>query len=373
MYSSESNRKSHRRLRKPWRITLKLLAVVAVAKLPASAGAIPAAAYAETMQPQINTQIKEPDSAAVHAETMQPQISTQIKKTDSDTAHVETMQPQINIQIKQPDADLELPGITSKETGEVKYVTSTTPVLFSTTPPSGSVHEAEKRERVIAFETTGEYTRVTTMQGKTGYVLSSKLCDSEEDIWDDVNYVRYAGSDDVSVLDSIGGNTIGKLQRGSEVSVTGENTTDYYRVSYDGAAGYIAKDSVVDTVPAEPASEPEPAQEPESLSSTGGGWNGAVLSPSAGAVQGPSGKETYYNLNMSGVVSLMSAYGYTASDYWVRDDGVKMLGQYVMCAANLTLRPRGTLVESSVGTAIVCDTGGFAANNPTQLDIATAW
>lgn len=157
MYSNQSQRKPHRRLRKPWRITLKLLAVVAVAKLPASAEAIPAAAYAETIQPQINTQIKETDSAATYAETMRPQI---------------------NIQIEQPDADLNLPGITSTETGEVKYITSITPVLISTIPPSGSVHEAEKRDKVIAFETSGEYTRVTTMQGKTGYVLSSKLCDS---------------------------------------------------------------------------------------------------------------------------------------------------------------------------------------------------
>ena len=101
-------------------------------------------------------------------------------------------------------------------------------------------------------------------------------------------------------------------------------------------------------------------------------WKGPVLSRSRGAIQGPSGKETYYNLNMSGVVSIMRNMGYTG-EYWVRDDGCKMLGEYIMVAANLNLRPRGTLVETSLGMGIVCDTGGFARRNPTQLDIATNW
>ena len=61
------------------------------------------------------------------------------------------------------------------------------------------------------------------------------------------------------------------------------------------------------------------------------------------------------------------------SYYWVREDGCKMLGPYIMCAANLNRFPRGTTVESSLGTCLVCDTGGFAASNPTQLDIATNW
>ena len=87
---------------------------------------------------------------------------------------------------------------------------------------------------------------------------------------------------------------------------------------------------------------------------------------------GPTGRETYYNLNMSGVVQTMRNMG-NNDTYWVRDDGVKMLGDYVMVAANLDAHPRGSLVESSLGTAIVCDTGGFARYNPEQLDIAVAW
>ena len=87
---------------------------------------------------------------------------------------------------------------------------------------------------------------------------------------------------------------------------------------------------------------------------------------------GPSGKETYYNLNMDGVVSIMRGIG-NDDEYWVRDDGVKMLGDYIMVAANLNIRPRGSLIETSLGTGIVCDTGTFAKRNPTQLDIAVSW
>lgn len=101
-------------------------------------------------------------------------------------------------------------------------------------------------------------------------------------------------------------------------------------------------------------------------------WTGAKLTASAGTVTGPSGKETYYNLDMSGVVSIMRGIGNT-DEYWVRSDGVKMLGNYVMVAADLSIRPRGTLVETSLGTGIVCDTGSFIYSNPTQLDIATNW
>lgn len=96
------------------------------------------------------------------------------------------------------------------------------------------------------------------------------------------------------------------------------------------------------------------------------------LTPSAGVFQGPSGKETYYNLPMDGVIAIMRGMG-NNDPYWVRGDGVKMLGNYVMVAADLSIRPRGSLVATSLGTGIVCDTGSFAYSNPTQLDIAVAW
>ena len=78
---------------------------------------------------------------------------------------------------------------------------------------------------------------------------------------------------------------------------------------------------------------------------------------------------------MNGVVSKMRRLGYSEEEYpyWVREDGVKMLGDYVMVAASYDIRPVGTILESSLGMAIVCDTGTFANSNPTQLDIAVSW
>ena len=104
-------------------------------------------------------------------------------------------------------------------------------------------------------------------------------------------------------------------------------------------------------------------------------WRGAILTAQAGTIQGPSGKETYYNINMSGVVRIMRGLGFSESEfpYWIRPDGVKMFGNYVMCACNLSVHPRGSLVETSLGTGICVDTGGFAKHNPTQIDIATSW
>ena len=101
-------------------------------------------------------------------------------------------------------------------------------------------------------------------------------------------------------------------------------------------------------------------------------YDGPVLSRSRGTISGPSGKETYYNLNMSGCINIMNSRGFH-EPYWVRSDGVKMYGYYVMCAAGLSIRPKGSIVESSNGLAIVVDTGGFASRNPTQLDIAVTW
>ena len=101
-------------------------------------------------------------------------------------------------------------------------------------------------------------------------------------------------------------------------------------------------------------------------------WAGPALNRYDGINYGPSGKESYYNLNMSQVVANMHAMGF-AGEYWVRSDGVKMFGNYIMCAANLSVHPRGSLVECSLGTCIVCDTGDFSYANPTMLDIAVNW
>lgn len=101
-------------------------------------------------------------------------------------------------------------------------------------------------------------------------------------------------------------------------------------------------------------------------------YRGARLTRSAGTTTGPNGKETYYNLNMSRVVSIMHSKGISGK-YWVRSDGVKMLGNYIMLASNNNVRPTGTIYETSLGLGIVCDTGTFASGNPRMTDIAVAW
>ena len=63
-------------------------------------------------------------------------------------------------------------------------------------------------------------------------------------------------------------------------------------------------------------------------------------------------------------------YDSTNYPYWVRADGCKMLGPYIMAAANLNHWPRGSIVESSLGWTIICDTGYLSWN---QLDIAVTW
>ena len=101
-------------------------------------------------------------------------------------------------------------------------------------------------------------------------------------------------------------------------------------------------------------------------------WTGPKLTRSKGVNYGPNGKETYYNLNMSGVVRIMRNKGYSEAEYpyWVRSDGCKMLGDYIMLAANFSHWPRGSVVECSLGWGLVCDTGYLGYNH---LDIATNW
>lgn len=84
-------------------------------------------------------------------------------------------------------------------------------------------------------------------------------------------------------------------------------------------------------------------------------------------------RESYYNLPMSRVVSNMNRMGFHGS-YSVRYDGVKLFNGYVMVAGDLSVYPRGSLIETSLGTGIICDTGTFVYKyGANALDIATNW
>ena len=86
-------------------------------------------------------------------------------------------------------------------------------------------------------------------------------------------------------------------------------------------------------------------------------------------------RETWYNLNMEYVVEVARERiaGYADAEYWIREDGCKMLGDYIMVAADQTVHPYGSLVETSLGMGIVVDTGSFIFTNSEQIDIAVDW
>ena len=131
------------------------------------------------------------------------------------------------------------------------------------------------------------------------------------------------------------------------------------------------------TGPAEAIEEEEEATTETTDETEANEWNGEVLKCRKGYTNGPSGKETWYDLKMGGVISIMRNLGYDEEEYpyWVREDGCKMFGPYIMVAGDIrNTRNRGDIVETSLGTAIVCDHCSWAEwHNPTQLDIATDW
>lgn len=92
--------------------------------------------------------------------------------------------------------------------------------------------------------------------------------------------------------------------------------------------------------------------------------NGSGLTRSGGVNYYNNRKETYYNLDMSGVVSNAQAMG-IQGNYWVRNDGVKMYGDYVIVASQDS---KGTIIDTSLGTGIVLDYCPAGT-----VDIATSW
>lgn len=83
-------------------------------------------------------------------------------------------------------------------------------------------------------------------------------------------------------------------------------------------------------------------------------------------------KETYYNLDMKKVVEKAKSKG-IKGPYWETKDGLKMYGYYIILAANYDTHPYGSVVETSLGFGKVLDTGAFAQDNPTQIDLAVTW
>lgn len=83
-------------------------------------------------------------------------------------------------------------------------------------------------------------------------------------------------------------------------------------------------------------------------------------------------KETYYNLNMSRIIKKAKSKG-IEGEYWIRDDGVKMYGDKVICAVPFDTWDYGTCLTTSLGIGIALDTGAFAQTNKNQIDVAVDW
>ena len=237
-------------------------------------------------------------------------------------------------------------------------------------------------------------------------IIVEKIATFPEEIFEEVNETVYI-KQDIIVKDGPyeNSNDVLTIKKYESMNLIGKNDLKYWKINYQDNTYYIDNTSLIFDVKiiddlkleeekarlAEEARLKEEARRAEekrkqeeknkqeaakrselNKQTKNPKWDGSVLTKSKGVNYGPTGKETYYNLPMNGVIKIMRRMG-NNDEYWVREDGVKMLGDYIMCAANLDVFPRGTLVESSLGTCIVCDTGGFAAKNPYQLDIAVAW
>lgn len=256
------------------------------------------------------------------------------------------------------------------------YINADTDVLANGKILSASIGSAAKRSRVYMMETGSEYTLVLEEDGTTGFVRNNALSSDLSVIFDDADMTKWVAEDECVILDSPNesGGEIAYPLYNEEIHVIGTNDLTYWKVSYGDVTGYMDHGKLMDEMYVEPEPEPEPVPEPvirsEPIASPE--WDGTVLTAWMGVNNGPSGKETYYNLNMNGVIALMQAAGYYA-EYWVRDDGVKMYGDYVMAACGFDVRPRGTIVETSLGTAICADTGTFSYTDPYQIDIAVNW
>ncbi|MBE6158284.1 MAG: hypothetical protein E7159_00440 [Firmicutes bacterium] len=97
---------------------------------------------------------------------------------------------------------------------------------------------------------------------------------------------------------------------------------------------------------------------------------------------GPSGAyETYYDadvicdVGMDNCVKYMRDLGYSEEEYpyYIREDGVRMFGDYVMVAADTNILPKGTMIDTSLGMGMVCDHCESSESNPRQIDIAVNW
>lgn len=93
-----------------------------------------------------------------------------------------------------------------------------------------------------------------------------------------------------------------------------------------------------------------------------------ILTATLGRISYSGHTETWYDLPMSNVVA--NAQEVIPCEYWIRDDGVKMFGQWVIVASHPSVT-RYSLVDTSLGQGIVLDR--HTAGDTELYDIATDW
>ena len=95
-----------------------------------------------------------------------------------------------------------------------------------------------------------------------------------------------------------------------------------------------------------------------------------VLSAAKGINSFMGHQESWYNLPMENIIERANLI-YGENPYWIREDGVKMYGPFVICAG--TSSRYGEVIDTSLGKGLILDTGDFVKEDPDKIDIATAW
>lgn len=244
------------------------------------------------------------------------------------------------------------------------YALKDTYIFLNDSILSGTIKDVSIGEKLYASELQGEYYIVSS-----GLLRAHDFTLNKEYVFYPIDRIKYARSD-AKGLDDLDGNVLSEYSLNDEIHLIGRNDYGYYLTDQNE---YIKATDVMNTPYVAPTPVPAatPAQTPAVAAYTPPSGSGH-LTPSAGVFYGPSGKETYYNLPMGGVISIAQSAG-IQGNYWERSDGAKMYGNYIICACGFSVRPRGTIVQTSLGPGICLDTGGFAANDPYQIDIAVTW
>ena len=94
-----------------------------------------------------------------------------------------------------------------------------------------------------------------------------------------------------------------------------------------------------------------------------------ALTAKLGTIQYNGHTESWYDLPMGTVVQRAQDMGIHC-EYWIRDDGVKMFGPWVIVAAHPS-KIKYTRIDTSLGEGIILDT--HEKLDKELIDIATTW